>query len=89
MLYLRLKKRKVLKTFPAFIYEKLRKQFQDTQRVPFMLDKTRIAHFFRKCRIVPKNAKGGPQKPRRGPFETFKNFRKKSQNAEKKSKGTL
>ena len=56
-LYLRLKKRKIFKTFPALtkcllskcllstylnsIYEKLRKQFRDTQRVPFMLDKTR------------------------------------------------
>ena len=40
-LYLRLKKRKFFKTFPALIYEKLTKQFRDTQRVPFMLDKTR------------------------------------------------
>ena len=40
-LYLRLKKRKVFKICPGRIYEKLRKQFRDTQRVPFMLDKTR------------------------------------------------
>ena len=26
---------------PGQFYEKLRKQFRDTQRVPFMLDKTR------------------------------------------------
>ena len=26
---------------PRRFYEKLRKQFRDTQRVPFMLDKTR------------------------------------------------
>ena len=43
-LYLRLKKRKVLKICPGRIYEKLRKQFRDTQRVPFMLDKT-LFHF--------------------------------------------
>ena len=53
---------------------------------------------FRKCRIVPKNVKGGTlwalltysvakyQKTRKGDsFETLKNFRKKSHNAEKKS----
>ena len=39
--YLRLKKRKVFETCPERIYEELRKQFRDTQRVPFMLDKTR------------------------------------------------
>ena len=56
----------------------LRKQFQDTQRVTFMFNKTRQSlfrqlatkkkHFFErnlrffplKCRIVPKNVKGGP-----------------------------
>ena len=40
-LYLRLKKRKVLKICPACLYEKRRKQFQKTQRVLFMLDHTR------------------------------------------------
>ena len=41
MLYLRLKKRKVFKICPARIYEKYRKQFRHTQRVPFTLDKIR------------------------------------------------
>ena len=62
-LYSRLKKRKVFKICPARFYEKLRKQFRDTQRVPFMLDETRKPIFtqletkksFGKCRIVPKN----------------------------------
>ena len=45
MPYLKLKKRKVLKTCPGRIYEKLRKKFRDTQRVPFMLDKNRKALF--------------------------------------------
>ena len=40
-LYLRLKLRKVFKTCPGRIYEMFRKQFRDTQMVPFMLDKTR------------------------------------------------
>ena len=40
-LYLRLKQRKVFKICPERIYEKPKKQFRDTQRVPFMLDKTR------------------------------------------------
>ena len=31
---------KVFTTCPGRIYEKLRKQFRNTQRVPFMLDKT-------------------------------------------------
>ena len=46
-LYLRLKKRKVFKTCPVYTYKKLRKQFRDTQRVPFMLDKTRKALFLK------------------------------------------
>ena len=37
----RLRKRKVFKIYPEGIHEKLRKQFRDPQRVPFMLDKTR------------------------------------------------
>ena len=52
---------------PGHSYEKLRKQYQDTQNVPFILDKTRkplisetknlkkLAFFsFGKCRILPK-----------------------------------
>ena len=56
------------------ILEKRRKLFRDTESVPFMLDKSRkplltqlgTKNFvfektsgFRKCRIVPKNVKGG------------------------------
>ena len=44
-LYLRLKKRKVFKICPGRIYEKLRKQFRDTQRVPSILGKTRSPLF--------------------------------------------
>ena len=40
-LYPRLKKRKVFKTCPGRIFEKLRKQFRVTQKVPFMLGKNR------------------------------------------------
>ena len=40
-LYLRLKKRKLFGICPGRFYEKLRKQFRDAQRVPFMLDETR------------------------------------------------
>ena len=39
-LYQRLKKRKVSKICPGRIYEKLRKQFRDTQSVPFKLGRT-------------------------------------------------
>ena len=69
----------------------------------FLKKKLEIFEFFsfRKCRIVPKNVKKGEplgfiniysvakyQKTRKGDsFETLKNFRKKSHNAEKKSKG--
>ena len=70
------------------------------KRRTFFEKKLEIFEFFsfRKCRIVPKNVKGGPlgfiniysvakyQKTRKGDsFETLKNFRKKSLNAEKKS----
>ena len=64
----------------------------------FLKKKLEIFDFFsfRKCRIVPKNVKRGTlwalltyillQKTRKGDsFETLKNFRKKSHNAEKKS----
>ena len=58
---------------------------------------------FRKCRIVPKNVKGGTlwalltyillqniKKTRKGDsFETLKNFRKKSHNAEKNRRGAF
>ena len=57
--------------------------------------------FFRKCRIVPNNVKGGTlwalitsnllqnfKETRKGDsFETLKNFRKKSHNPEKNRKG--
>ena len=39
--YLKLKNRTVFKIYPGHLYEKLGKQFRDTQIVPFMLDKTR------------------------------------------------
>ena len=62
-----------------------------------------IFFFFRKCRIVLKKVKGGTswalltyillqntKKTRKGDsFETLKNFRKKSHNVEKKSKGQI
>ena len=58
-LYLELKKSKIFKTCRGRIYEKLRKQFRDTQG-PFMLDKTRKPLFpqvgkifFLKCRRLP------------------------------------
>ena len=67
-LYLKLKKRKVCKKCPGSFYEKLRKQFQDTQSVPFMLDKTRKLLFplletkkvfsLGKCRIMSKTLRG-------------------------------
>ena len=40
-LYPRLKRRKIFKICLGPTYEKLRKQFRDTRRVPFMLNKTR------------------------------------------------
>ena len=73
-LYIRLKKRKTFLKLELFV--------------------------FGKCCIVPKNVKGGPfgfinkqsvakyKKTRRGdPFETLKNFGKKSHSAEKNPKG--
>ena len=39
------KKFKVFKICPGSFYEKLTKPFRDTQRVPFMLDKTRKPRF--------------------------------------------
>ena len=64
-----LKMRKVFETCPGRINEKLRKQFRDTQRLPFMLDMTRKPNweqifvsknfvFSGKCRMVPKMLKG-------------------------------
>ena len=55
-LYERLKKRKVLKTCPERIYEKLRKQFWDTQRVPFMLYTTRNPLFIQLERFLWKKS---------------------------------
>ena len=76
-LYLRLKKRKDFETCPGPIFEKLRKQFGDTQKVPFMLDKNRKPLF--------------PQLKQKGTFilTSIFFFRKMSHSAEKCNGGTL
>ena len=48
--------RKVFKTCPGRISEKLRKQFRDTQSVPFILDKSRKPLFLRTKNDIQKQS---------------------------------